>query len=596
MMMMQLLIINGQDDFIIVQAAGNGYDNAGEVGVEASNAGYYAAIDESTYSIYKTYIESAGKTALSYSEFDQRILIVGNVTSSTDSNGNYIMSSGSNYGSNVDICAPGTEIYTTTLDNKYDGSKSGTSLAAPMVAGAAAYIWSLDPTLSAAEVRQLLLDNISTHAVGVGDDEGTLYPMLNVGLAAKAVMETVAPAEPDVYTVYSAYYDKIQELQNTYGVAAVQERTYEEWLSGLCFAKLVDFDSNGVDELVLAYRSGTQGTGKSADPVYVAEVWEYRDGAVNKILEGSCWAPDSEYASVELTCIDGVYYSIFPFSTVEEYSEWWDVASDVEDCDGENFWTYEGESFVPILSWALYWSEGSDNWMLINGQEVEYPDYSEYFDKWYENQEVYYLTYYLSDGVSYAEIELSSTLATLQETLDQIYAVVGVDKSTDTSTDDDLITETVEESERTDVSTVSMINLQFKSILTQYGEEAQYTCYDIDKDGSLELIIHPTAHGSIYDVYRADGENVVLCGELASSYSNCLYEYPGNGIVVYDGGFGTLHLEYVDLYTLTGNSIEWSEDIIDTEESSSEALKAQLANYTPIDDFHDVTDDTYLPE
>lgn len=56
----------------------------------------------------------------------------------------------------------------TTLDDMDDpddeqngliyGYSKGTSMAAPMVSGAAALVWSLDPSLSAAEVKAILTD------------------------------------------------------------------------------------------------------------------------------------------------------------------------------------------------------------------------------------------------------------------------------------------------------------------------------------------------------------------------------------------------------------------------------------------------------
>jgi serine protease len=61
----------------------------------------------------------------------------------------------SNYGYKVDISAPGANIYTTQINNKY-GSASGTSFAAPIVAGAAALVKSVYPTFNGAQVGEVL--------------------------------------------------------------------------------------------------------------------------------------------------------------------------------------------------------------------------------------------------------------------------------------------------------------------------------------------------------------------------------------------------------------------------------------------------------
>ncbi|SFR67812.1 S8 family peptidase [Anaeromicropila populeti] len=76
-------------------------------------------------------------------------------TTSTDARASY-----SNYGSTtVDLGAPGSYIYSTYPNNSY-ATLSGTSMATPHVAGAAALIKSLDPTLTSAEIKTLILSNV----------------------------------------------------------------------------------------------------------------------------------------------------------------------------------------------------------------------------------------------------------------------------------------------------------------------------------------------------------------------------------------------------------------------------------------------------
>jgi cell wall-associated protease len=89
-------------------------------------------------------------------EVCNNFITVGSVSPKLDTR---FVSNFSNYGKqNVDLFAPGNEIYTASAGNDYafDG---GTSLAAPMVSGTAALIWSYYPKLTAEQVKQIILDS-----------------------------------------------------------------------------------------------------------------------------------------------------------------------------------------------------------------------------------------------------------------------------------------------------------------------------------------------------------------------------------------------------------------------------------------------------
>ncbi|WP_396632737.1 S8 family serine peptidase [Maribacter sp. R86514] len=73
--------------------------------------------------------------------------------------GSELVASYSNYGKiNVDIFAPGTDIYSTYPNNEYEYSP-GTSMAAPGVAGVAALVMSQYPKLTAAQVKKIILQS-----------------------------------------------------------------------------------------------------------------------------------------------------------------------------------------------------------------------------------------------------------------------------------------------------------------------------------------------------------------------------------------------------------------------------------------------------
>lgn len=105
---------------------------------------------------------------------DDAVIVVGATTVNDN------LSGFSNYGSFVDLVAPGSGVYTTSNggDNSY-ASVSGTSFSCPLTAGLCALIWSADPNLSPDDVEQILRNSCDDlGAVGLDDTFG--YGRINL--------------------------------------------------------------------------------------------------------------------------------------------------------------------------------------------------------------------------------------------------------------------------------------------------------------------------------------------------------------------------------------------------------------------------------
>jgi thermitase len=127
--------------------------------------------------------------------------------SATDS-GNQVASF-SNYGPEVDIAAPGQDIFSTNTDQGY-ATRSGTSMAAPMVSGAAAILLGLPGNNAPSLVRQQLL----TTALDIppyGKDSYSGYGLLQIDKAVMLAMglivftPTSIPEEPPTVTATMFY-------------------------------------------------------------------------------------------------------------------------------------------------------------------------------------------------------------------------------------------------------------------------------------------------------------------------------------------------------------------------------------------------------
>jgi subtilisin family serine protease len=111
------------------------------------------------------------------------------------------LSSFSNYGkTSVHIAAPGESIYSTLLNGAY-GSLSGTSMAAPHVAGLAALAYSACPRLTIAQLKEVILANgVKTTPLAAKLSTGSIANAAGAVLGASSLCAPTTPsptATPD---------------------------------------------------------------------------------------------------------------------------------------------------------------------------------------------------------------------------------------------------------------------------------------------------------------------------------------------------------------------------------------------------------------
>lgn len=153
-------------DFVITQAAGNSRD------VHFKKTG-----DSDTYPYGWEVVSSKGETdvygladwgfmvnAIENGSVKDRIIVVGASKLKTgffSKKKTYELAYFSNTGNRVDVIAPGVDITSCSFNDEYC-SMSGTSMAAPHVAGAAATLWSFNTGLSGKRVKEIMVSSATT--------------------------------------------------------------------------------------------------------------------------------------------------------------------------------------------------------------------------------------------------------------------------------------------------------------------------------------------------------------------------------------------------------------------------------------------------
>jgi len=199
---------------------------------------------------------------------------------------------GSNYGSQVDIAAPGTSILSTVpsfSDPSGYGVKTGTSMASPLVAGVAALVWANNPSWTRGQVEDRLLktavplpgqqvgprvdafdavfngsfenDLSGWKVTGTGsavDKLGPINPTKGKRMGMASTGPDSAVSQSDLYQEFTIQPD-VTELAMSFSYAMITEE-YPEWVGqgfNDDFRVTLETPGGGAQELVLETVDGS---------------------------------------------------------------------------------------------------------------------------------------------------------------------------------------------------------------------------------------------------------------------------------------------------------------------------------------------------
>lgn len=169
----------------------------------------------------------------------------------------------SNYGNNsVDLFAPGESIYSTLPNNTY-GAATGTSMATPQVTGTIALMKSINPNLTNAQLKSILLENVdsSTFLNGICVSGGRLntYKSLRAAIPSHnstSTFSSVQAIDNNSFQWHKINCDYGEYVFHYSGSLSLSAELYSDIL-GVPIASSVPSGTNGFDISVSTTPFGT---------------------------------------------------------------------------------------------------------------------------------------------------------------------------------------------------------------------------------------------------------------------------------------------------------------------------------------------------
>lgn len=175
-------LLNKGYDYVVIQSAGNG--NSFGIPIDSINNGHFSGVNENNV--------FTGFTGIDKTDILDRIIIVAAALNNGD--GTFTQTDYTNVGPYVSIAAPGDEIYSCDIGSDYC-YLSGTSMAAPVVTAVASLVWSVNPSFSGKDVKEIVCtstDKVAAvnQSVAYLDGIQTMdYPMVNAKLAVEEAIK-----------------------------------------------------------------------------------------------------------------------------------------------------------------------------------------------------------------------------------------------------------------------------------------------------------------------------------------------------------------------------------------------------------------------
>jgi hypothetical protein len=354
---------------------------------------------------------------------------------------------------------------------------------------------------------------------------------------------------------YNAYQQKCNELKAKYGATTLVEETSEysgfSYLKGLCVVDLLEFNGDGVQDLLVIYSNG-ENTGTNIYRQAIPQAGTY---------EMEIW-----------TCLNGSLVQLLYEPRVGYYCDFHTNSFDDDNCFVTIYENAEGLAVIQLRS------EDYSAYSFLNPSYA----YTNSYTNLYYSAGALNRDEFLYSSISYSgEGSFTMNGAPITESLweervngyDKILAAVFLSSSVYSSAtlktcnldynkalkQTDSFVSWLSKSSGNDISAAIAAEAKVAAgdYISAYLQEieranrievAGYNLYDLDQNGIPELIIK-TGGGEanyMFQVYTFLKGKLINCGEFGGGHSS-LYTNGSEGIIRYRGHMGGYGIEFIEL-------------------------------------------------
>jgi len=354
-------------------------------------------------------------------------------------------------------------------------------------------------------------------------------------LPTASTSETLLSEIAQYPSIYKSYMQKCSDLTDKYGYAGITNNSDysntsgNSYLTGLCVVDLIDFNGDGVKDLLVIYSNGTL-TGKNSNEILIPQ---------SKSYEIEIW-----------TDINGELEQLLHESFVGDFLSFDNTYWDTDNC---MVTVFENKAKMPVIQ------------LFNNGQNsLSYTDLYYSGEKVVKDKLDYSAKKFKLNGLNITETVWNEKVGTYNKILlsallsSDNYSISelkndGIDYN-DTLSQTDKVLDALGNSKSANFKVVeaNYFSLYFQQLdkinrSIKDLENYNYSIYDIDKNGTPELIVN---NYYTFDIYTIVTGKIVHCGNFP--FKDCSFYYNGkSGLISYGGHMGYYHVDKITLNNKT---------------------------------------------